>query len=174
MEKVNIVAKYSGDPFVDPSRSDEVCRFASDVIELSRDIDGIVVVSVGGGAGNRGAEKADDGMARVRADQAGMLASIRNAADLAIITAELGGVVYGFKSLPHSLVESELGSEEGRKVNSALTFESAGQVIIKASKEPGIIIAGGGTGFGRVSTDSGAALWALNLTNPGTGFTTKI
>lgn len=170
----NIVAKYSGDPFVDPERSPEVDVFAQNAFELSKRIEGILVVSVGGGAGNRGAEHADEGMARVRADQNGMLASMQNAATLAERLKSLGARVYGFKPFPHTLVESELGAVEGNRVNRALTFESAGQTLIKASKERALIIAGGGTGFGRVSTDSGAVLWAVNLCNPDSGFDTVI
>jgi len=164
LNQTHVVAKYSGDPFVDPARAGEVESFAKDVVELRDDIPGQLVVCVGGGAGNRGRDVADDGMTRVRADQTGMLASIANAARFAEIVGE--GEVLGFRSLPMHLVEAGLPREDVERIREFLTYESCGEVLIEAaflSKK--IIVAGGGIGFGGVSTDSGAANWATNLTS---------
>ncbi len=163
------VVKITGDAFV-LGEDSEPARLAEELTNLKEDLSGLLVVCVGGGAGNRGRDVTPYGIERLEADEAGMVASVLNAS---ILVRAFGDSAVGFTGVPQYTLEQHAKHETNVKRREAigaaiinLPHETEVRALKRAGQTNGILVVGGGIGRGHVSTDFGAALFARGLVAP--------
>lgn len=146
-----VLLKVSGEAFAGEQgygvNADVVARIASDIVELRKEFDVDIAIVVGGGNIWRGMAGAGAGMDRTQADYMGMLATIINSLALQ-------------GALEH------LGQET--RVQTAIGMQRVAEPYIRRKAmrhlEKGrVVIFGGGTGNPFFTTDSAAALRAIEV-----------
>ena len=145
-----VLLKLSGESLGGPSRKglDEtsLLKFAT---EIKKVIDAGYQVAVVNGGGNifRGLQGLEKGYDRVTGDRMGMLATVINSLALASALRGLGVKAEVFTATPMEPIARHYDRDEA----------------IRILEEGGVAIISGGTGNPYFSTDSGAALRALEL-----------
>jgi len=145
-----ILLKLSGESLagpdgfgVDPLQAENVARYVQEIVELG------VEVAIVIGAGNiwRGSRGLDRGMERATADYMGMLATVINAMALMDAMERTG------------IVTRLLSAIEMRQVAEPYIYRRA----IRHLEKGRVVIFGGGTGNPYFSTDTAAALRAMDI-----------
>ncbi|MBP8960064.1 MAG: UMP kinase [Bacteroidales bacterium] len=145
-----ILLKLSGEAFMGEENctisAKVIGEYASQIIEIVNEGCEVAIV-IGGGNIFRGLSKSTEGFDRVKGDQIGMLATVINSLAL----------------------ESEINKQGGKaSVFTSIRMEPVGQLynrdeVIKALKKKNVCILAGGTGNPFFTTDTAAALRALEI-----------
>lgn len=145
-----VLLKLSGESLGGPSGKgideDSLAAYAQEVVLAAKSGSQVAVV-IGGGNIFRGLSGAQKGMDRVNGDKMGMLATVINAMALAIAIRAQGVKAEVFTATPMEPVARYYVREHA----------------VKVMEEGGVALLAGGTGNPFFTTDSGAALRALEI-----------